>query len=181
MSSKVRVNEDSVDQQYGMIIARGEGDEFWTSYLVITNILLAQGGMERGTDDWADGSASPLCSNSIWPAATGKREPDEWRRVWAYFTVRGLKWGKAWQMSWWPSVKCLHTRGEQALQRRRSAAHSLKVRHPLSNVMSVVWYSILYSLPNCKEEEEEEAAFSWRWTVLKTPSVVAVNLACRGL
>lgn len=42
MSSKVHVNKDSAEQQCVMIIAGNEGDEFWTSYLVMMNILLVQ-------------------------------------------------------------------------------------------------------------------------------------------
>lgn len=86
------------------------------------------GGIEGEMDGWADGSASQLCTNSIWQAATGKRVQNEWWRGRMYFTVTGLKWAKAWKMSWSPSIKCLHSLG---VQTRWSAAHSLKACHSL--------------------------------------------------
>lgn len=51
MSSKVRVNEGSVEQRCVMIIAGDEGDEFGTSYLVMMNILLVQE-QEESREKW---------------------------------------------------------------------------------------------------------------------------------
>lgn len=127
------------------------------------------GGIERESNEWmnewADGSASQLCTNSIWQVATGKRVRNECWRGPVYFTVTGAKWGKAWKMSWSPFIKCLPT-ADVLWQGRHGG--------PSSNVMSILF--CFYSWHNTKQVHPTPAL-----SILRSAVKAAVNLACRGI
>ena len=158
MSLKVRVNEGSVEPE---VCDDHSGRRRWWVLKIICGhdehfACTRPGGMEREMDEWADGSESQLCADSIWQAATGKRVQDEWWRGQAYFTVSGLKWGKAWgclhrllSSVCTPSV-CKHLKDEW------STAQSLKARHPLIRFHEHCMIFHSESLPNTSEVPQEK-------------------------
>lgn len=141
------------------------------------------GGIERGMDESSDWSVSQLCTNSIWQAATGKRLQDELWRGRLYFTVSGLKWGKAWKMSWSPSIKCLHALGVLPLKtmKRDTFFEGTASPHQMSEAVHDIPFILFTEHQHAAPLLKRQTAFSVCCSVLKTPLVAAVNLACRGI